>query len=137
MDPFSLTVGCVGLLSSIIDLSKTASKFAIDFRDARKDMESVRHELTSLQLCVETLHDDLSQPEINYPQNIQRSLHDVLHNCDGVTGELKSLLDKFSSNNIGRRIQWTVTGQDGVKKLRDTLEAHKQTIEIALEIVTM
>lgn len=137
MDPLSITTSCVGLLSSIADLSILISKFTLDFRDARKDMDAVRRELSSLSLCVENLRDDTSKPCDTYPPTVQRSLIDVLGNCDDVMVEMKTLLDKMSSKSVGRRVQWATVGHGEMNKLRSRLEAHKATIDIALEMVSM
>lgn len=58
MDPFSLTVGCVGLLQTIFGASGAIGAFIRDFRAARHDLDDVARELDSLQRVVELIRDD-------------------------------------------------------------------------------
>jgi hypothetical protein len=48
MDPFSITVGCVGLTGGIANLSSHIAQFVSEVRSARKDMEAVSSALSSL-----------------------------------------------------------------------------------------
>lgn len=137
MDPVTITGSCVGLLSSIATLTIHITRFVGDVRDSRKDMDSVRRELSSLSFCVESLIDDTSGDSTLYPDSLKLNLISVLTNCDGVMTEMNSLLESLSSKTLGRRVQWALSGQDEMNKLRSRLEAHKATIEIALDMATM
>lgn len=137
MDPLSIASASAGLLSSIASLTLTITKFVSSVRNARNDMDGVRRELSSLQLCVEALQNDIQDPQIQYPPSLQRSLVDVLRNCDGVTKEMETLLKQSTANSLGKRIKWAAIQQDEMNKLRLRLEAHKATINIALEMVMM
>lgn len=137
MEPISISASCVGIVKSIVDLSLLIGKFVANVRDARKDMDAVQRELSSLRLCVESLQTDSQNPDLHYPAVLQRSLVDVLANCDGVIAEMTRLLQKMSSSSIGRYVQWVANGRGDMDKLRSRLEAHKATIDIALDMVSM
>jgi len=132
MDPLSITTACVSLLSGITNLSKHISVFISEVRDARKDMDAVSRELTSLALCLELLRDDSTT--INYSEGFRKDLIGVLQSCDFITHQMKAILRKLSSGNVGRRIQWSLSSREEMNNLRSSLEAHKSAIEIALTL---
>lgn len=74
---------------------------------------------------------------VQYPAGMQEGLVSVLTNCDSVTKEMSVLLSKISSVRLARRIQWTVSGQRDMNKLRASLESHKSALNIALGLTTM
>lgn len=137
MDPFSITSACVGLLCTITSLTLRITRFAGDVRDSRKDLDAVRRELSSLSFCVESLRDDTNKDSNMYPDALKPDLVSVLDNCDGVMNEMTMLLEKSTSNNLGRRVQWAACGQDEMNKLRSKLEGYKATIELALHMASM
>ena len=53
----AIAVACTSLISNIVTLSKQIVTFVSDFRDARKDMDAVSRELSSLSLCIEGLRE--------------------------------------------------------------------------------
>jgi hypothetical protein len=61
----------------------------------------------------------------------------VVGNCSIVIGELEKLLQKYSDMSMIRKGQWVLSGKDEADKLRFSLEAHKQTLDIVLEMATM
>ena len=135
MDPLSITTGCISLLTGISKLSVDISSFVSSVRNARKDMDAVSRELTSLSLCVQTLRDDSSKT--TYLDGLRDNILAVLKNCDAVTGEIKALLDRLSSANALRRLQWTATGRGEMNKLRSSLESHKSALEIAVDMTSL
>lgn len=136
MEPLSITAASVGLLSSIFTLTKSITQFASDVRDARKDMERTRGELSELELAVETLQKDALSDELQYPDSLQHSLTQVLLNCDTVVKDISSLLITASDGKMAR-VRWAMKGQTEMNKLRQHLEAHKATLDIALEMASM
>jgi hypothetical protein len=136
MDPFTIATTCVGLISAIAQLSSQIKQFVSNFRDTRKDLESVTAELQSLSMCLECLQNDYSNERVSYPENISKSLLAVLQNCEGVTTQMQALLDRASSASVNKRLQWAVHGSQQMNTLRSSLEAHKSAIDIALEMTT-
>lgn len=112
MDPLTITGTCIGLLSSITTLSIYITRFVADVRDSRKDVDGVRRELSSLSFCIKSLRDDTSGDSTLYPDSLQANLISVLNNCDSVMTEMNRLLELSSSKKLGRRVQWTLSGQD-------------------------
>jgi hypothetical protein len=78
MDPFSITVGCAGLIGGITNLSMHIALFVSQVRSARKDMDSVSSELVSLQLCLEALRSNFQSQRVDYPEVMRSSLPEIL-----------------------------------------------------------
>jgi hypothetical protein len=135
MEPLSIAIGCVSLLTGVSKLTIQISTFVASVRDARKDMAAVSGELSSLSLCLETLRDDSNR--IDYPAGFRENLLTVLKNCDTVTAEMTTLLDKLSSANVLRKVQWTAMGRDDMNRLRSSLESHKSALEIGLDMTSL
>jgi hypothetical protein len=133
MDPLSITAASVSLLSGITTLSKTISSFVIVAREARKDVDGFSRELVSLSLCVEALRDD----GFDFPESLRAQLVTILSNCDAVTREMTTLVQRYTHPSAGRRIKWSFSSRDEVVKLRNRLEAHKSALEIALECANL
>jgi hypothetical protein len=135
MDPLSISTACVSLIATLGRILPQIGSFVSDVRDARRDMDAVYRELNSLLRSLENLRDD--SIKVEYPEGSRRTLITVLGNCNHVTKEIEALLNKITSGNIGRRMQWTMYGQDDMNKLRSRLEAHKSAINIALDMVSI
>jgi len=132
MDPLTITTACVSLLGAVAALSKQISSFVSIARNARKDMDQFSRELTSLALCLETLRED--DAHVRYPEALKRNLIAILANVDHVTKEMDTLLKRCSAEGVGQSVKWSVANRDEAVRLRDSLEAHKSAIEIALEL---
>ena len=135
MDPFTVSTGCIGLIAGIAQLSAQISAFVSSVRDARRDMDAVSRELSSLSMCLSTLRDDST--EIEYPAGLRENLIGVLKHCDSVVKEMAALLRKLHSTNLLRKIQWTINGKDDMNRLRSSLESHKSALEIALDMTSL
>lgn len=134
MDPFSVTTGCIGLLAAVTQLSVQITTFVSSVKHAHRDMDAVLRELTSLSLCLKMLRDN--SRNITYPDGFRDNLTGVLGDCNSVTNEMKATLRKLSSANLGR-LQWTFKEKGEMDRLRSSLESHKSTLEIALEMTSL
>lgn len=137
MDPFSLTAGCAGLLSSVVDLYGVASDFVRDVRDARRDIDALRSELTLIRCCVEHLQEDTTDSNFQIPANLQNSLINVLAKCNGIIVDMNKTLTKMAPTSLAKRIQWAASGKDEVNRLRVRLGDYKSSLDISLEIASM
>lgn len=130
MDPLSITTACLGALGTIAKVSLEIPLFISSVREARKDMEAVLRELTSLTLCLSALQDDAQK--VTFPA----TLLGVVQSCDQIAGQIMSLLAKLKLMKSGR-IRWTLTEREEVNKLRSSLESHKSCIDVALDMASM
>ena len=135
IDPLTITTGCVSLLGGLTALSKQITSFAVVAHGARSDMEAFSKEIASLSPCLEALR----QPDLIgfYPDALRPNLVTIIRECDGVTGKMRQLLTKLSSGSAGRRMQWSFTARDEADRLRQSLEAHKSALQIAISLVSL
>lgn len=86
MDPFSVSTACVGLLAAVAQLTVQITTFVSGVREARRDMDAVSRELSSLALCLQTLRVD--SIKIQFPDGLKQTLVAVLGNCDSVAQQM-------------------------------------------------
>lgn len=72
MDPFSITVGIVGLVDGGLSLSKDLKSKIDDFRNAERDVIELAHEIDLCTTLLDVLGDSLNGPENAYPKNIAK-----------------------------------------------------------------
>jgi hypothetical protein len=135
MDPVSVSITCAGLLTAVLRLSLQIGLFVSNVRDAKKDMDLVSRELSSLSLSLNLLRDDSAK--IDYPEGAKQSLVEIIGNCVSIIRQMETLLERFSSESLRGSAHWAFTGRDEMNKLRSTLEAYRAAIDVALEMVTM
>jgi hypothetical protein len=133
LDPLTITTSCISLINGITSLTLHIAAFVNDVRGARKDMDLISRELTSLSLCLGALRTDCQSDRVDYPDASRKGIEQALLNIDVLTQQVKDILQKLSSGRLGRRIQWTAQSRDTVDRLRSSLETQKSVIEIALQ----
>ena len=133
LDPLTTATSCISLINGITSLTLHIAVFVNDVRGARKDMDLISRELTSLSLCLGALRTDCQSHQIEYAEASRKGIEQALLNIDVLTHQVKDLLQKLSSGRLGRRVQWTVQSRDTVDRLRSSLETQKTAIEIALQ----
>ncbi|KAI8657018.1 hypothetical protein NCS56_01307500 [Fusarium sp. Ph1] len=108
MDPLSIAAGCAGLISTIGTLSLSIHGFVRTCREARKDLDKVSRELQSLQSVLRLIEDDATNEEKPFPP--------------------------YGQKRLKAQVTWAIGGQGDVEKLRTNLEAHKSSLELALDM---
>ncbi|KAJ9617274.1 hypothetical protein H2200_000995 [Cladophialophora chaetospira] len=98
-------------------------------------MDAFSKEIASLIPCLEALQ----RPDLihHYPDALRPNLVTIIRECDGVAGKMRELLSKLSSASVGRRMQWSLTSRDETGRLRQSLEAHKSALQIAISLVSL
>lgn len=137
MDPVSalaIVSSCVSLATKSGTLIMRINVFVSEVRNARKDLDGVSRELTSLQLCLSALKDDQQLGSLNQPETMKIQINQILVNIDLILNQISDILIKLSSGKLGRRIQWATTQRDEINKFRSSLESNKTALEIALTI---
>jgi len=70
MDPFSITVGIVGLVDGGLSLSKELKDKIDSFKDAGNEIIELAHEVDLCTTLVDVLGNGLDRPESVYPANV-------------------------------------------------------------------
>lgn len=133
MDPVSLS----GLAVTAATVLNKIVTFVRDVRAARKDLDAVSRELTSIQLCLEVLDIDNKKHCILYPEPVTDQLNQILVNLEYSIEQIRELLLKLQVGRLGRRIQWSLTAKQEMNKLKSSLESNKTALEIALSLGTI
>lgn len=137
IEPLSIAVACTSLISNVGKTSLEIYSFVSKVRDAHRDLDAVLKELSSLGLCLETLRNDAMVTSKRVPQPLEHRVLLVLVNTAEVVKEMREMLDSLSSDRFGNQMKWAIYGQDDMNKLRNRLESHKASLEIALALLTL
>lgn len=133
-DSMSIAIGCVSLTGGATNLMMRIGVFVSEVRIARKDMDAVSRELLSLSLCLGTLKDDIQKRNVAYDQILINDISQILVNCEMTMQQIETVLTKLSSGKLCHRINWAVSQQEQMDKLRSSLESSKTALEIALTV---
>ena len=131
-EPLSNAATCTSLISSVGKASFEIYSFVSKVRDAHRDLDAVLKELSSLGLCSETLRNDAMVTSNRVPRPLEDKLLLVLLNTAEVVKEIREMVDHLHSDRFGNKLQWAIYGQGDMNKLRNRLESHKASLEIAL-----
>ncbi|RSL59882.1 hypothetical protein CEP51_013854 [Fusarium floridanum] len=134
MDPLSIAAGCAGLISTIGTLSLSIYGFVRTCREARKDLDKVSRELQSLQSVLGLIEDDATNEEKPFPPVIGQHVLSIISNCNSVILEIEACIAQYGQKQLKARVTWAIGGQGDVEKLRTNLEAHKSSLELALDM---
>ncbi|UPL02052.1 hypothetical protein LCI18_012986 [Fusarium solani-melongenae] len=134
MDPLSIAAGCVGLISTIDTLSRSIYGFVRTCREARKDLDKVSWELQSLQSVLRLIEDDATDEQKPFPPVIGQHVLSIVSNCNSVILEIEACIAQYAQKRLRAKVTWAISGQGDVEKLRTNLEAHKSSLELALEM---
>ena len=133
MDPFSLTVGAVGLLTTVTAFLVKADAFRRNFSEARSEINRISGNLTELSLLLGRLAE---AREINaLPNHLSRDLSAILENCKRTIIEVETHLEN-SSNRTLRGAAWAYSGKKRCIESCQRIESHKQTLNVALTLAT-
>lgn len=137
VEPLSIAVACTSLISNVGKTSLEIYSFVSKVRDAHRDLDAVLKELSSLGLCLETLKNDAMVVSRRVPQPLEQRVLLVLVNTAAVVKEIREMLDNLSSDRFGNQMKWAIYGQNDMNKLRNRLESHKASLEIALALLNL
>ncbi|KAJ9613325.1 Vacuolar protein-sorting-associated protein 27 [Cladophialophora chaetospira] len=113
------------------------ASFVAEVKGARKNLDAVARELSSLHLCLGSIKTDDQHGGLSFPAAMRSNIHQIIVNCDVVVQQMNDILIKLSSGRLGRRIQWSLTARDEMNSLRSSLESNKTALEAALTVGTI
>ncbi|KAK1836432.1 hypothetical protein QBC39DRAFT_86377 [Podospora conica] len=136
MDPMSITVSCLTLLGVVAKTSLAVTSFIRGCRSARSDLTAISGELIQLQLVLDLLKDDTDLTDDRViPESLQAQILSIIANCSVVV----DTIDKVLRKNAGKAgpAKWTTNGKTEVDALRMSLEAHRGSLSLVLELVSV
>ncbi len=136
MDPLSLTTACLALLGAVTKTSVAVTTFVRGCREARSDLTSISGELTQLQLVLDLLKDDASVSDRRaIPESLQTQILSIISNCSLVVDNINTVLQNHSGK--AGAVKWVTFGKSQVAGLRMSLEAHRGSLGLVLELVSV
>ncbi len=136
MDPLSITTACLALLGTVAKTSLAVTTFIRGCRDARSDLTSLSGELTQLHLVLDLLKDDASVTDGRViPESLQAQILSIIKNCSAVIDNINKVLQNHSGKTGAAK--WVAFGKAEVAGLRMSLEAHRGSLNLVLELVSV
>lgn len=134
MDPVSITVGVIGLLSSLSSLSTKINELRTDFHDADSDMTQITHEIGHLSQILKRLEDAWKRGLLN--QSLQTDLSGVLHRLQTIVIETELHLKRAAARTL-RGVHWAFSGKKQFQQFCRRLESYKSTLNLSLTLSDM
>ncbi|ROW12451.1 hypothetical protein VMCG_00771 [Cytospora schulzeri] len=131
----------IGAASSILAIVQIAGKVSIaatsfmrDVKDARREMIQVIKDLSTLSAILEIISGDLKDnaPSTGILQSLHKQMFNIASSCSAVLLEIGEVIGPGRS-----RLGWATSGRTQVKKLRESLENHMSSLDIALDMLSM
>jgi hypothetical protein len=133
-DPFSITAGVIGLLSSLATLSTQINDFRRDFKGASLEVSQLAQEVDDLAQILQRL--DEAQVSRSLPMNLAKNLGNVLGNLNRYVIQIELHLKRVSGKKM-KAAYWAFTGKKEYLQLCRGLESYKSTLNIILTLSTM
>jgi hypothetical protein len=138
MDPFSITVGCIGLIDIITRTSVQVVEFMRDVQAAKSDLDAVSRELLSLKTVLELLAEDITTyTNEPFPLALWNQITGIITNCGGIVEHIQQELRKHEGGKLSKAAHWVAFGKGNMANLKLSLEAHKSALEIALDMISL
>jgi hypothetical protein len=138
MDPLSITTGCVALLTVVAQTTKAITDFIRAVRDARDDLTAVNRELSELAIVLELMKDDLAVDDTKIiPEPLQNQIESIVTNCTAVVAKINEILKGYKERSKLSTLKWITSGKGEIVGLRMSLEAHRASLNLALELMSI
>ena len=136
MDPLSLATACVTLIDAAAKTSTGIITFVHSYHGARSDLITMNNELSELRTVLELLKDTVVKTiDSVIPERLQARVVSIIDNCVAVVTKIDDILDRHRGG-LGAA-KWAVAGKMEIAGLRTGLEAHRQSLHLALELVSI
>lgn len=138
MDPLSITTGCLALISTVEKTTLAITAFIRACHEARTDLTSINVELLELAIILELLKDDTAGSDDSViPESLQQQILSIITNCTTVVSKINNVLDSFKEGSKTSTIKWAASGKGEIAGLRMSLEAHRGSLNLALELMSI
>lgn len=137
MDPLSISSAAVGLAAAALQASDSISSFIASVRSAKADLEALKGELVALQDVLAWAQESIVSNHNPITAQSGFQVERLMKNCHEVIGKIEALLAKQKSSRLGETVKWTVSGKEEARRLRLELEAHRDALSIAVQLVCL
>ncbi|KAI0193426.1 Rho GTPase activation protein [Astrocystis sublimbata] len=132
--PSTIAADCIDLDTRIINLHLALAALVRHVREARSDVDAVSRELHSLQTVVAFLKEDA----ILFPPELAEHTPAIIGQCSALIESLDgsiSVIDNQNLSKLEKRTEWRDVGRLEIPRFGASLEAHKEAIGLALDLV--
>ncbi|KAI0912034.1 hypothetical protein F4823DRAFT_249030 [Ustulina deusta] len=135
-DPLSIASGALAVITATTQTFSLIVKFIRDCQDARADLNQITRELLDLTLILELVKGESAEATENrLPHRLQSLVHTILKHCTATVQQIEVALDKCRGKP--GPLLWTIYEKEKVASLKLSLEATKNSLNIALETVNI
>ncbi|CZR52670.1 uncharacterized protein PAC_02547 [Phialocephala subalpina] len=133
MDPLSITTGCLALISAVGKTTIAINDFIRSCREAKNDLATITKELSELQTVLQLLKDNCAiVDEQENKDRLKAQILSIIANCNNVLLTIERVL-KGLTGRTGT-IKWVAFGKKEVAGLRVSLEAHRGSLNLAVQL---
>jgi len=101
-------------------------------------LTTVSRELSELTIVLELLKDDTAASDDSViPEPLQKQILSIITNCTTVVSKINNVLDSYKEGSKISTIKWVVSGKGEIASLRMSLEAHRGSLNLALELMSI
>lgn len=136
-DPLTTITGVIGLVAAIEQSLFAINQFRQDVSEARRDLIRVSGELTSLRTTLEGLKEDFMDEDVDVPPSLRDNIVSITSSCSKTVTDMEKLLLRLLDGKFRRKIEWANSGRPDMDKLRSNLEAHKMSLNIAIDMIDL
>jgi hypothetical protein len=133
MDPLTITATSISLAFKAGSLAQEIYKFVNNVRSARYHMDCVAQELGSLKMALEMMAEDAKTPNITIPM----AIGNILKNVEEVLGRLEKTLEKYNQDREVVRVKYVWSGKETMIDQKNSLSAHRDALNLAIDLMTM
>ena len=107
-------------------------------RDARRDLDDISRELTSVENALTLLRDDIAAPNDDaIPETLRIQITATIINVRRAVEELDELLRRHNGERIDQAAGWAMTGKHEAAMLRWSLVGHRDSLNLVLEMLNL
>jgi len=136
MDPISIATSCASLIAAVT----RAILFLREVIDAPKEQELITAELSNLENVVRLLQDHTGErngesPLI--PPTIHAQILSIISSCKLLVDRIYHRVGELKRGGTIGKIRWVTVYKDEVADLRTSLEAHRGSLGLAVQLISI
>ncbi|KAI1386041.1 uncharacterized protein F4822DRAFT_430918 [Hypoxylon trugodes] len=136
-DPLSVTASVIAVVDASIKVASLCSKYYKDVKNAQKDIDRLKSEITNLKdvsKSVQKLLDGPNGAKLEASQSLHSALKEILSQLETLETKLRPTKHRKAMRKFGwRALKWPFEGEDVDKAVQD-LRRHAQTVSLALQV---
>ncbi len=96
-------------------------------------------ELQSIQLVLELLEEDskANGNALAIPESLRKQINGIVVNCSRVVHDVEACIKTHEGDKLRKKLQWASRGKQVMEQLKATLEAHKTSLDLSLNMVEL